>query len=170
MLHDDNSELLVKGKLLLKQLGSHSELLLLSSLTGSMSLMPLVKTPTLYVDYNKCVEEPGFCLNGATCEQTWTTTNCHCTNGFQGDRCDTCPERFQGDDCQQCSERFQGAVARNVPLVSKVMIVRNVYRTTTGMTAVIIFNCFYYDYYIFLNKTLLPHRNDDCKTGVSHQK
>ena len=61
-------------------------------------------------------------------------------------------------------------VARNVPLISKVMIVRNVYRTTTGMTAVIIFNCFYYDYYIFLNKTLLPHRNDDCKPGVSNQK
>ena len=36
-------------------------------------------------------------------------------------------------------------VARNVTLVSKVTNARNVRRTTTGMTAVIIFNCFYYD-------------------------
>ena len=39
-------------------------------------------------DYNKCVEEPGFCLNGATCEQTWTSARCHCTDLYQGDRCD----------------------------------------------------------------------------------
>ena len=61
-----------------------------------------------FLDYNKCVEEHEFCLNGGTCEQTWTTARCHCTERYQGDRCDRCRERFQGDGCQECSPRFQG--------------------------------------------------------------
>ena len=61
-----------------------------------------------FQDYNKCVEEPGFCLNGSTCEQTWTSATCHCAYRYQGDRCHTCSERFQGEGCQDCSPRFKG--------------------------------------------------------------
>ena len=63
----------------------------------------------IFLDYNRCVEEPGFCLNNATCERTLTSARCHCTNLYQGDRCDNCiDKRFQGDGCQECSPRFQG--------------------------------------------------------------
>ena len=64
------------------------------------------------LDYNKCTEEPGSCLNGATCEQTWTSARCHCGHRFQGDLCDACSERFQGDGCQECTSRFQGDKCR----------------------------------------------------------
>ena len=61
-----------------------------------------------FAEYNRCDEEPGYCLNSATCEQTWTSTRCHCTDRLQGDRCEMCTWRFQGDDCQECAPRFQG--------------------------------------------------------------
>ena len=93
-----NSELLVLG---MKYIFSF----FFSCFMETISIINLVNN---CVDYNKCTEEPGFCLNGATCEQTLITTRCHCTNHYQGDRCDTCPERFQGDECDQCVERFQG--------------------------------------------------------------
>ena len=70
-------------------------------------MIPVNNTAS-FTDYNKCAEEPGLCLNGATCERTWTTARCHCASRFQGDRCDLCSERFHGDDCDQCVERFQG--------------------------------------------------------------
>ena len=57
---------------------------------------------------DSCTDEPGFCLNGGTCEDTAVGLRCHCSVRYQGDRCDRCSERFQGDECQQCSERFQG--------------------------------------------------------------
>ena len=66
------------------------------------------KIITFLSDYNKCIDEPEFCLNGATCEQTWTYARCHCTSRFQGDLCDVCSEKFQGVGCQECSPRFQG--------------------------------------------------------------
>ena len=52
----------------------------------------------ILVDYNKCVEEPGFCLNGATCERTWTSARCNCADRYQGDRCQQCAENLYGDD------------------------------------------------------------------------
>ena len=61
-----------------------------------------------HLDYNKCVEEPGLCLNGATCERTWTSARCHCPDRYQGDRCDNCTERFQGEDCDQCADGYYG--------------------------------------------------------------
>ena len=61
-----------------------------------------------FSDYDKCAEEHRICLNGATCEQTWTSARCHCESRFQGARCDLCSERFHGDGCQECSPRFQG--------------------------------------------------------------
>ena len=38
----------------------------------------------IFVDYDKCVEEPGICLNGATCERHWTSAKCLCATRFQG--------------------------------------------------------------------------------------
>ena len=49
--------------------------------------------------YDKCEEVPGFCLNGATCESVWTSARCHCTDRFQGDRCDRCSDGYYGDTC-----------------------------------------------------------------------
>ena len=55
-----------------------------------------------------CVGTSEFCLNGGTCEMTMTGARCHCTDRYQGDRCNTCTERFQGEGCQECSLRFKG--------------------------------------------------------------
>ena len=62
----------------------------------------------LFLDYNKCVEEPGFCLNGATCERTWTSARCHCADRYKGGRCDNCTENFKGDCCQECAQNYYG--------------------------------------------------------------
>ena len=51
-------------------------------------------------DYNKCAEEPGYCLNGSTCEPTWTSARCHCTDRYQGDRCAECAHGYYGNDCR----------------------------------------------------------------------
>ena len=59
-------------------------------------------------EYDKCSEQPRFCENGATCEKTWTSTKCHCHDGYHGDRCNQCPERFQGDGCQECAQNYYG--------------------------------------------------------------
>ena len=62
----------------------------------------------IFVDYDKCVEEPGFCLNGATCQRQWTGARCLCAPRFQGERCDSCVDRYQGDDCEECADGFNG--------------------------------------------------------------
>ena len=41
----------------------------------------------IFVDYDKCVEAPGFCLNGATCQRQWTSARCHCATDYYGERC-----------------------------------------------------------------------------------
>ena len=62
----------------------------------------------MIVDHDICVEQPGFCLNGATCEQSWTSVRCQCAAHFQGDRCEECPFRFQADGCAQCAQNYYG--------------------------------------------------------------
>ena len=57
---------------------------------------------------DKCDQEPGFCLNGTTCEPTRTSARCHCTPRFRGDRCNQCPERFQGNECDTCASGYYG--------------------------------------------------------------
>ena len=52
--------------------------------------------------------DPNFCLNGGTCEVTITGARCHCTNRYQGNRCDVCSERFQGDGCVTCADGYYG--------------------------------------------------------------
>ena len=37
-------------------------------------------------DVNECLENP--CENGATCENTEGSFNCHCVDGWTGDKCD----------------------------------------------------------------------------------
>ena len=73
--------------------------------------------------------DPNFCLNGGTCELTTTGARCHCTDRYQGDRCDVCFERFQGDGCQECSPRFQEMIVTSaltitmeIPAVSDINV------------------------------------------------
>ena len=63
-----------------------------------------------FLDYNKCSEQPRFCLNGATCEPTWTSAVCHCADRYQGDRCENCTARFQGDGCDECVDGNNGII------------------------------------------------------------
>ena len=41
----------------------------------------------VWIDYNKCLEEPAFCQNGGTCQQIWTSARCHCPAGYYGNTC-----------------------------------------------------------------------------------
>ena len=53
----------------------------------------------IFVDHDKCVEDPVFCLNGATCQRQWTSARCICAPTFQGERCDTCAPGYYGNSC-----------------------------------------------------------------------
>ena len=80
--------------------------LLISQITKPLNVQTLEFE--IFVGYNKCTEEPDFCLNGATCEQAWTSARCHCSARFRGDKCDQCPETFQPDGCQECADGYYG--------------------------------------------------------------
>ena len=50
-------------------------------------------------EYNKCTERSEFCLNGATCERTWTSARCQCAERYQGEDCGECVAGYYGERC-----------------------------------------------------------------------
>ena len=68
----------------------------------------------MIADYDRCLEEPEFCSNGATCERVWTTARCHCVARFHGDRCDECSDQFEQNGCTECVPDYYGADCGNV--------------------------------------------------------
>ena len=69
--------------------------------------MLLYSKVLLFFFSDLCVD-PGFCLNGGTCEVTITGARCHCTGFFEGTRCQECSIRYQGDKCDSCAGGYYG--------------------------------------------------------------
>ena len=61
----------------------------------------LMNQTSVYLD--KCAQEPGFCLNGATCERVWGSARCHCADGYYGETCGehACQHKCSSDLMQE---------------------------------------------------------------------